>query len=70
MDRISTSNTCAAAGVSLLVLAGVTPDEWLPAVPLLLGVALLVVSHWLTPCQDQITQWWRRHVVTRFWRKS
>jgi hypothetical protein len=69
MDRIRTSNACAAAGVFLLVLAGVTPEEWLPVIPLLLGVALLVVSHWLTPCQDQITRWWRRHVVTRLARR-
>lgn len=50
----------AAAGVALLALAALLPERWLPAIPLFLGLALLAVSHVLTPCQDQITKWWRR----------
>lgn len=54
------SAICAAAGVALLALAALLPERWLPAIPLFLGLALLAVSHVLTPCQDQITKWWRR----------
>jgi hypothetical protein len=61
-NRIRISNGCAAVGVLMLVLAGAMPETWYPVVPLVLGIGLLVVSHWLTPCQDQITQWWRRKI--------
>jgi hypothetical protein len=61
-NRVRVSNACAALGVLLLVVAGALPEDWLPAIPLGLGVALLVVSHWLTPCQEQITQWWRQRI--------
>jgi len=54
------SGICAAAGVALLVLATLLPERWIPAIPLFLGLALLALSHVLTPCQDQITRWWRR----------
>lgn len=54
------SGICAAAGVALLVLAALLPERWIPAIPLFLGLALLALSHVLTPCQDQITRWWRR----------
>ena len=54
------SGICAAAGVALLVLAALLPERWMPAIPLFLGLALLAVAHVLTPCQDQITRWWRR----------
>ena len=59
MNRASVSGACAAVGVLLLVAAGVSPAEWHPAVALFAGLALLVVSHVLTPCRDQITRWWR-----------
>jgi hypothetical protein len=58
------SGICAAAGVALLVLAALLPERWIPVIPLFLGLALLAVSHVLTPCQDQITKWWRR-IITR-----
>jgi hypothetical protein len=58
------SAACAAAGVALLALAAVLPERWTPVIPLFLGLALLAVSHVLTPCQDQITRWWRR-IITR-----
>jgi len=56
---VAVSGACAAAGVGLLVLATLLPEEWHPAVALFAGLALLAVSHVLTPCQDQITRWWR-----------
>lgn len=58
------SGICAAAGVALLALAALLPERWAPVIPLFLGLALLAVSHVLTPCQDQITRWWRR-IITR-----
>jgi hypothetical protein len=60
--RNKVSSACALAGVSLLMLASVLPAHWYPAVPLFLGLAIIAVSHVLTPCQDQITQWWRRRI--------
>jgi len=62
MSRIKISNGCAVVGVLLLVLASVLPAGWYPVLPLFLGLALIVVSHVLTPCQDQITRWWRRRI--------
>lgn len=58
------SGICAAAGVALLALAALLPERWTPVIPLFLGLALLAVSHVVTPCQDQITRWWRR-IITR-----
>jgi len=62
MSRIKISNGCAVVGVLLLVLASVLPAGSYPVLPLFLGLALIVVSHVLTPCQDQITRWWRRRI--------
>ena len=58
------SGACAAAGVALLALAALLPERWTPIIPLFVGLALLAVSHVLTPCRDQITRWWRR-IITR-----
>jgi len=63
VTRENVSVACAAAGVVLLVLAGLLPAGWYSALPLLVGVALLALSHVLTPCQDQITRWWRHHIL-------
>ena len=60
--RIKISHGCAAVGVALLMLASVLPSDWYPMVPLFLGLASIGASHVLTPCQDQITQWWRRQL--------
>ena len=60
------SRVCAAVGVGLLVLATLSPDDWHPAVPLFAGLALIAVSHVLTPCRDQITPWWRAR-LSRLW---
>ena len=51
------SSACACGGVALLVFAGVAPEEWYPAVALMIGLGLLVVSHILTPCLDRIAVW-------------
>ncbi len=57
--RVRVSNGFAVFGVLLLMLAAVSPADWYPSAPLFAGLACLVVSHVLTPCQDQITRWWR-----------
>jgi len=62
LDGKRVSSACAALGVFMVVLATVLPAYWY-AVPLLFaGIALIAVSHVLTPCQDQITRWWRSRI--------
>jgi hypothetical protein len=56
------SRACAFAGVLLMALATLLPDAWHPEVPLFAGLALVAFSHVLTPCRDQITQWWRQRI--------
>ena len=51
------SSVCATAGVLLLIYAAVAPEDWYPAAALFGGLALLVVSHALTPCLDRIAVW-------------
>jgi hypothetical protein len=51
------SSACACGGVLLLVFAGTAPDDWHPAAALFAGLALLGVSHALTPCLDRIAVW-------------
>ncbi len=55
--RTAVSNACACCGVLLLLVAGLAPAEWYPAAALLLGLALLCISHVLTPCLDRIAVW-------------
>jgi len=57
------SSLCALVGVLLVVVACFVPEDWRPAVPLFAGLALICISHVLTPCQDQITQWWRKRIT-------
>ena len=52
--RVTVSNACATAGVILLVLAALLPEHWYPVVPLFVGIALLAVSHALTPCEERM----------------
>jgi hypothetical protein len=59
MTKTAVSSACAALGVVLIVCAGFAPDEWL-ALPLFAGLALLCVSHVLTPCVDRIAVWRRQ----------
>lgn len=57
MTRVAASAACASGGVLLLIFAGVAPGEWYPVPALFAGLALLVVSHVLTPCLDRIAVW-------------
>ena len=55
--KTAVSSACACAGVLLIVYAGVAPAEGYPVPALFAGLALLVVSHVLTPCLDRIAVW-------------
>ena len=57
MSKTAASGVCASVGVFLLIFAAVVPDDWYPAVALFVGLALLMVSHVLTPCLDRIAVW-------------
>jgi len=57
--RVRVSSGFAAVGVLLVVVTALWPADWYPAAPLFAGLACIAVSHVLTPCQDQITRWWR-----------
>jgi hypothetical protein len=63
-NRVRLSIGCAMSGVFLLLLAGALPNDWYPAIPLFLGLLLVCISHVLTPCRDQITQWWRQRLLS------
>lgn len=54
--RVRRSQACAAAGVACLMLSVLLPADWHPAVLLFLGIALLAVSHALTPCVEKMEQ--------------
>ena len=54
--RVRRSQACAAAGVVCLMLSVLLPADWHPAVLLFLGIALLAVSHALTPCVEKMAQ--------------
>lgn len=56
MTKAGASSACAAVGVLLVVLAALLYSE----VALFAGLALLVVSHVLTPCLDRIAVWRKR----------
>ena len=57
MSKTAISSACACAGVVLIVYAGIAPQEWHAVPALFAGLALLVVSHVLTPCLDRIAVW-------------
>ena len=52
--RVTLSSACSTAGVILLVLAALLPERFYPVVPLFVGIALLAVSHALTPCEERV----------------
>lgn len=62
MTKAAASNACAAVGVLLLIFAGVAPSEWYPAAALFIGLALLAVSHVLTPCLERIALLRKQHL--------
>jgi hypothetical protein len=52
--RVTLSTACSTAGVIFLVLAALLPEHLYPVVLLFAGIALLAVSHALTPCEERI----------------
>ena len=54
--RVTLSQGCAAGGVLLLVLCVLVPAHWYPVVLFFAGLALLAISHGLTPCVERIEQ--------------
>jgi len=52
--RVTLSTACSTAGVIFLVLAALLPEHFYPVVMLFVGIALLAVSHALTPCEERI----------------
>ena len=62
LDTRRISFACAGPGVAMVVLASVLPPHWHPVPILFGGLALIAISHVLTPCRDQITRWWRARI--------
>ena len=54
--RVTVSQWCAAAGVVLIILSVVLPAHWYPVGFFFVGLALLAVSHALTPCVERMQQ--------------
>jgi hypothetical protein len=54
--RVTLSRGCATAGVVLLMLSVLLPERAYPVVLLFVGLALLAVSHALTPCEERLAQ--------------
>lgn len=52
--RVTVSHGFSATGVILLILSVLLPAEWHPVVLLFVGLACLVVSHALTPCEERM----------------
>jgi hypothetical protein len=52
--RVALSTACSTAGVIFLVLSALLPERFYPVVLLFAGIALLAVSHTLTPCEERI----------------
>jgi hypothetical protein len=57
ITKVAASSACACSGVLLLVYASVAPPDWYPVPALFTGLALLALSHVLTPCLDRIAVW-------------
>jgi hypothetical protein len=54
--RVTLSHACAAGGVFLLILSVLLPAHWYPVASFFAGLALLAVSHGLTPCVERLEQ--------------
>jgi hypothetical protein len=63
--RVTLSQGCATGGVLFLMLSVLLPDHWYPVVLLFLGLALLAVSHVLTPCEERIAKLRRARSLER-----
>lgn len=59
---IAVSRGFAAIGVLLFVSAGVSPAEWYPVAQFFTGIFFMAVSHALTPCEDDLTPWWKAQI--------
>ena len=54
--RVTLSQGCATAGVLLLMLSVLLPERGYLVVLLFVGLALLALSHVLTPCEERIAK--------------
>ena len=54
--RVTLSQAVAAGGVLLLMLSVLLPAQAYPVVLLFAGLALLAVSHVLTPCEERLAK--------------
>jgi hypothetical protein len=62
--RVTVSQGFATAGVVLLILCVLVPSHWYPVVLFFSGLALLAVSHVLTPCEERIAKLRRARAST------
>lgn len=63
--RVTLSQGCATAGVVLLMLSVLLAERWHPVVLLFIGLALLALSHVLTPCEERIAKLRRARALER-----
>lgn len=63
--RVTLSQGCATVGVLLLMLSVLLPERWYPVVLLFAGLALLAVSHVLTPCEERLARLRRARASVR-----
>ena len=63
--RVTLSQGCATVGVLLLMLSVLLPERWYPVVLLFAGLALLAVSHVLTPCEERLAKLRRARASVR-----
>jgi hypothetical protein len=65
LRRVTLSQGLATAGVLLLMLSVMLPERWYPVVLLFIGLALLAVSHVLTPCEERLAKLRRARATLR-----
>jgi hypothetical protein len=66
--RTAISHAFAALGVLLFVTATVAPAVWYPVAQFFAAIACFAVSHALTPCEDDLTPWWKTQLSKLFHR--
>ena len=64
--RTGISHAFAAIGVLLFVTAIMSPPEWYPVAQFFVAIACFAVSHALTPCEDDLTPWWKAQISKLF----
>jgi hypothetical protein len=67
-SRNAISHGFAAIGVLLFVTAIASPADWYPVAQFFAAIACFVVSHVLTPCEDELTPWWKAQLSKRLHR--